>query len=284
MQSTVLSVGFGSTKKGNFSDTLVITSDDPLSPNLLIPVTAKVVNYFQIIDNDDTSKYKEVGKWYQSVAQAYGPTSRYANPSDGPGNFAYFTTTLKKTGLYDIQIIVPKTVNASVRARYVLRIGSTLADSTFVDQNVNSGGWVTILSKSLPASLPISVVISDATPTPASGIVLRADAMRFALKQEVTSVERNVGASLPETYVLQQNYPNPFNPSTRITFAIPKSGYTTLRVFDMLGREVASLFDGMAEAGWYEVAFHAPTLSSGVYLYRLESAGSVSTKKMVLMK
>jgi hypothetical protein len=284
MQSTVLSVGFGSTKRGNFTDTLVITSDDPLSPNLLIPVTAKVVSYFQVIDNDDSLNYKEVGKWYQSVAQAYGPTSRYANPSEGPGNFAYFTTTLKKTGLYDIQIIVPKTVNASVRARYVLRIGSSLADSTFVDQNVNSGGWVTILSKSLPASLPVSVVVSEASPTSSSGVVLRADAMKFALKQEVTNVERNSGASLPETYVLQQNYPNPFNPSTRIAFAIPTSGYTTLRVFDMLGREVATLMNGMTEAGWYEVTFQALNLSSGVYLYRLESAGSVTTKKMVLLK
>jgi hypothetical protein len=284
MQSAVLSLGFGSTKRGSVSDTLVITSDDPLSPNLLIPVTAKVVSYFLVVDNDDTTKYREVGKWNFSNAQAYGPTSRYASLSDGPGNSAYFMTTLKKTGIYDIQIIVPKTVNASTKARYVLRIGSSLADSTFIDQNNGSGGWVTILSRSLPAALSISVVVSDVSYSTVAGIVLRADAMRFSLQQEVTSAERSVTAGLPESFVLQRNYPNPFNPSTRISFALPKSGYATLRVFDLLGREVANLFDRMAEPGWYDVNFNASNLSSGIYLYRLESAGSVISKKMVLLK
>ena len=284
MQSMILSVGFGSPKRGNFSDTLVITSDDPLLPNLLIPVTAKVVNYFQIVDNDDTTKYKEVGKWYQSVAQAYGPTSRYANPSEGPGNFAYFTTTLKKTGLYDLQIIVPTTVNSSKRARYDLRIGSTIADSAFVDQNIGSGAWVTVLSKSLPASLPIGVVISEGTPVPVGGLVLRADAIKFALKQEVTSVEGTAAAGLPESYELRQNYPNPFNPTTAISYQLIASSFVTLQVFDVLGREVATLASGQQDAGYHLVQWNASNAPSGIYFYRLQAGDFVKTGKMTLLR
>jgi hypothetical protein len=108
--------------------------------------------------------------------------------------------------------------------------------------------------------------------------------MKFSLRQEATSVGRETSNALPEEYLLEQNHPNPFNPSTRIAFAIPASGHTTLRVFDMLGREVALLFERTAEPGWYEVEFQGQHLSSGVYLYRLESGGSVRTRKMVLLK
>jgi hypothetical protein len=192
--------------------------------------------------------------------------------------------TLKKTGTYDIQIIVPKTVNASTRAKYVLRIGSTIADSVFVDQNANSGTWVTILTRSLPASIPIDFVVSDASTDPAGGTVLRADALRCSLRQEATSVEKRDSENLPSSYVLRQNHPNPFNPSTRIEYAVPKAGNVSLRVFDMLGREVAVLVDGMVEAGWYAVNFNAQNLASGVYLYRLESRGFAQTLKMVVLK
>jgi hypothetical protein len=192
--------------------------------------------------------------------------------------------TLKKTGLYDIQIIVPKTANASTRAKYQLRIGSTIADSVFVDQNLNSGSWVTILTKSLPGSIPISIVLSDATPNPTGGMVLRADALKCSLRQDATSVEKQQARGIPETFVIRQNHPNPFNPSTRIEYAVPTSGNVSLRVFDMLGREVAVLVDGMVEAGWYSVNFNAQNLSSGVYLYRLESRGFAQTLKMVILK
>jgi hypothetical protein len=191
---------------------------------------------------------------------------------------------LKKTGVYDIQIIVPNTVNASARAKYLLRIGSTIADSVFVDQNLNSGVWVTILTRSLPGSIPIDVVVSDASTTVASGTVLRADALKFSLRQDLTSVERKQSGDLPDTFVLRQNHPNPFNPSTRIEYAVPKSGNVSLRVFDMLGREVAVLVDQNVEAGWYSVNFNAQNLASGVYLYRLESRGFAQTLKMVILK
>jgi hypothetical protein len=284
MQPGLVTLALIASNRGAVSDTLLITSDDPFQPVLAIPLTAKVVNYFQVADNEDASKYKEFGPWSTSNAQAYGASSRYSPLPAAAGTYVIFSMTLKKTGVYDIQIIVPNTKNASTRAKYLLRIGSTIADSVFVDQNVNSGSWVTILSRSLPGSIPIDIVISDASPDPPGGTVLRADALRCSLRQEVTSAEKKQSEGLPVSFVLRQNHPNPFNPSTRIEYAVPTSGNVTLRVFDMLGREVAVLVNGMVEAGWYSVNFNAHNLSSGVYLYRLESRGFAQTLKMVILK
>jgi|GEM_PF-657684 len=89
---------------------------------------------------------------------------------------------------------------------------------------------------------------------------------------------------VPMVYDLGQNYPNPFNPSTTIKFSIPESGMVTLRVFNMLGQEVATLLNSEKTAGVYEASFDASALSSGIYFYTLDSKNFTSTKKMVLLK
>ncbi len=89
---------------------------------------------------------------------------------------------------------------------------------------------------------------------------------------------------LPSQYQLHPNFPNPFNPSTEISFDMPYGAPATLKVYDVLGREVATLADGMLEAGTHRVTFDGTGLASGVYIYRLESNNFVQSKKMVLMK
>ncbi|GEM_PF-6850285 len=91
-------------------------------------------------------------------------------------------------------------------------------------------------------------------------------------------------AQMPEKFVLAQNYPNPFNPSTQIEFSIPKDGYVTLKVYDMLGREVATLVNGELTASSYSITWNASNSASGVYLYKLDAGNYSVTKKMVLMK
>jgi len=99
-----------------------------------------------------------------------------------------------------------------------------------------------------------------------------------------SEMEVNVGLA-PDKLVLAQNYPNPFNPSTLIDFAVPMSGHTSVKVYNVLGQEVASLFEGNAEAGRiYTARFDASNLSSGIYFYALTSAGKVETKRMLLLK
>ncbi|HSW54763.1 MAG TPA: T9SS type A sorting domain-containing protein [Ignavibacteriaceae bacterium] len=92
------------------------------------------------------------------------------------------------------------------------------------------------------------------------------------------------GSEIPITYALEQNYPNPFNPATTIRYQIPKEGMVTLKVYDILGAEVATLVNEQKIAGKYEVNFNASSLASGVYIYRIKSNDFISTKKMVFLK
>jgi len=85
-------------------------------------------------------------------------------------------------------------------------------------------------------------------------------------------------------FSLRQNYPNPFNPSTNISFNLPASGFVSLKVYDLLGREVATLVDETRAAGSYNVRFDARSIASGTYLYRLRTPTHSATKKFVLLR
>jgi hypothetical protein len=91
--------------------------------------------------------------------------------------------------------------------------------------------------------------------------------------------------NIPDKFSLEQNYPNPFNPSTEIKYALPNSSYVTIKVYNILGREVAALINHeYKEAGYHNVLFDGTNLASGVYFYKIEAGSYISTKKMVLIK
>ena len=91
-------------------------------------------------------------------------------------------------------------------------------------------------------------------------------------------------SNIPDKYSLSQNNPNPFNPTTNINYSIPKSGLVTLRIFDLLGREIATLVNEEKASGSYTEEFDGSNLPSGTYFYRMESGTFIETKKMMLMK
>jgi parallel beta-helix repeat protein len=104
-------------------------------------------------------------------------------------------------------------------------------------------------------------------------------------KNYLVSVENNsMTENVPKEYALHQNYPNPFNPVTKISYEIPVKSQVTLKVYDMLGREVAKLYEGEREAGRYEAEFNGMRFSSGVYFYKLEAGGYTAVKKLILVK
>jgi subtilisin family serine protease len=98
------------------------------------------------------------------------------------------------------------------------------------------------------------------------------------------SNEINVEVEFPLAYSLEQNYPNPFNPSTKINYSIPEDGFVKLTVYNLLGEEVATIVNSFQKADRYEVNFDGSSLSSGVYVYKIESANYTASRKLVLMK
>jgi hypothetical protein len=98
---------------------------------------------------------------------------------------------------------------------------------------------------------------------------------------EKTTLSEN---KIQSNFEVSQNYPNPFNPSTVISYQLPVAGHVSLKVYNMLGQEVATLVDGVQDAGFKSVTFDASRLSSGVYFYRLQSGAFVQNNKMLLLK
>ena len=99
-----------------------------------------------------------------------------------------------------------------------------------------------------------------------------------------TSVDEEKDNTVPTNFDLSQNYPNPFNPTTKIQFSLPQASNVKLRVYNVLGQQVAELINDFKAAGTYTVDWNAQNLSSGMYIYRLEAGANVVTKKMTLLK
>jgi hypothetical protein len=88
----------------------------------------------------------------------------------------------------------------------------------------------------------------------------------------------------PRQYELKQNYPNPFNPVTKIDYEMPRREHVTIKVFDLLGKPVATLVDGIEDAGHNFTFFNGQDLSTGVYFYRIVTPSFIATKKMTLIR
>jgi hypothetical protein len=121
-------------------------------------------------------------------------------------------------------------------------------------------------------------LIGGKTPSYENLLLAASIAVPTAVNEAVTRT------NVPQQYGLAQNYPNPFNPSTIIKFQIRSKGFVTLKIYDIIGREVATLVNGFQEAGPHDVKFDASNLPSGVYLYRITTGTYVETKKLVLIK
>ncbi len=109
------------------------------------------------------------------------------------------------------------------------------------------------------------------------------DVQKFTTEQIFTSNENDL-SEIPEGFKLEQNYPNPFNPSTTINYSLNQPGLVTLKVYDITGREVATLVNSRENAGDHAVSFDAANLASGVYIYTLQSNGLRLTNRMTLIK
>ncbi len=139
---------------------------------------------------------------------------------------------------------------------------------------------VIYVTEDIPDLATILIQVSDQNVSAAaSGSYAEIDDLSFNVISDVNDKTETV-----KDFSLEQNYPNPFNPNTKISWQSPVGGWQTLKVYDILGNEVATLINEYKPAGKYSVDFNAENLPSGVYLYQLRSGSNVKTRKMTLLK
>lgn len=133
------------------------------------------------------------------------------------------------------------------------------------------------------------ITLRQGTSTAAPDLII--DGLRVAKTWSTITDIKNVTENIPTQFELSQNYPNPFNPETSIKFSIPKESNVSLKIYDVLGNEVATLVNEVKQAGVYNVNFNAKNLTSGLYIYKLQAVNPdksgqvfIQTKKMMLIK
>lgn len=210
-----------------------------------------------------TVKYSPDGiqKWVQRYnGPGNGYEVAYAIAIDSSGN-AYVTGTSWGSGTYADYATIK--YNAAGALEWVMRYnGPVDTDDGFAIAVNNSG----------------SVFVTGWSRGTTSGM----DYCTIKYSQLVNT--HTFSNEIPEKFALSQNYPNPFNPFTKIEFDIPKSSFTVIKIYDILGRVVSTLVNEQLKPGVYEVTFDGTNLPSGVYFYRIEAGTFIESKKMVLIK
>lgn len=168
--------------------------------------------------------------------------------------------------------------HASNATQYHLQIQSDTLFNTIVLDTVVTDTAITV-STLLDANTQYFWHVSSINSTGESSY---SEMAQFTTGSAIAAVGELAGA--PKVFSLSQNYPNPFNPTTVIGYQLPKDSYVTLKVYDILGKEVTTLVNRRQNAGYYNITFHAANFSSGVYFYRLTAGNFTDTKKFLLMK
>ncbi|MBK7631131.1 MAG: family 10 glycosylhydrolase [Ignavibacteriales bacterium] len=242
-----------------------------------------------IIKNETESGVTITGTW-----------TNYAQPGYDGGIIRTNVTSSYQAVEYNVDVpfgayfdvygyLVPNTPWTQ-NARYVIYSETDSSEVIVNQSNLNKKGWQRIgtvyLSEGNNKVLKIDNTYLE------SGKYLVADAVMIMINRKlspevvVTNVEeeKENNVSQPTEFRLEQNYPNPFNPSTSINYSISSRQFVTLKVYDILGKEVAILVNEEKPAGNYVVEFNATNFTSGVYFYQLKSGSFIQTKKMVLLR
>lgn len=258
-----------------------------------VPVGTGVPVFLDSAENGLTGRWTQSGGWGTTTSQFVSPNNSF---TDSPsGNYgASNTRTLTLTNPLNItgnQVAIVSfyrkhTIDPLDYAYFDVSAdnGTTWSSAKFFSGTQST--WVkefldiTSLARGTN-QLKIRFSLVSNVQTHADGIYI--DNVRVICYNPVTtSITGN--PEIPLKYNLSQNYPNPFNPSTSIKFELPKSGFVSLKIFDLLGREVARLVNEVKQAGSYDLEFNASNFASGIYYYKLESNDFSDTKKMILIK
>jgi hypothetical protein len=176
-------------------------------------------------------------------------------------------------------------VTAEVLDNLQVRITVSGTSSSVAGELVDAGGAVVAVNNSTSSNPFILTAPSAGTYTVNAGYKSPSRVWGTTTANvTVSDVDEKLIGANPTNFELYSNYPNPFNPSTKIRYAISKTAFTTLKVYSILGQEVATLINEEKAPGVYEINFDGLNLTSGTYLYKLQAGNFVETKKMILQK
>lgn len=217
------------------------------------------------------------------IINAYNAVLHYGMVISTDPAVAITTDSSLSVGMYVVSNT--RIFKDSVRLFYTLDSGKTFTPlamtlTEVLDASTNSGKYITEIPKS-EQTPKFYVRAIDATK------ISRTSPFTAPLQlydATVGTTEAPPGSTIPLAFGLQQNFPNPFNPSTTISYDLPHSGFVSLTVFDVLGREVRKLVNETQLPNHYAVSFNGAALSSGVYFYQLKMKDFVETKRMMLVK
>jgi hypothetical protein len=241
------------------------------SDNFFIPLTD---GRYDVAFNHDNNQYLSMPNRYTNVMVS-GDTVGNLNFEL---NYAHATLTVKLLGDIPAQNPDYYGISSAGTWPWVYQTGSQLRpDSTF-QLRLCEGEWY--LNMSLWVNLQeYAVFPSDTTLTVTENDSSYYVEFTYRLLAGIAKNEQT-----PVSFYLNQNYPNPFNPSTTINYGLMKTGQVKLDIYNILGEKVASLVDGVQNAGSHQLVWSPVNLASGVYLYRLETEGFVQTKKLILIR
>ena len=253
---------FGGWQYSTFNNTVVLTSDntDYTTPYPINGSPEETLNNFlEDVSNKDRSailsNFTSSNAQFMTVEGVFGQTYSTLKHVAGPATDEIINTT----GTYQLEINnreidIHDQYVATVRGDYVIKIDGSVSES---------GRVVMVMNASRSAGWRINVLLKSK-------------------QNNITSVQSN--NEIVNDFRLNQNYPNPFNPETNISFQLPKSSYVTLKVYNTLGKEVATVIENELASGQHSINFNANNLSSGTYFYQLKTKDFIETRKMIYLK
>jgi hypothetical protein len=249
--------------QSSFSDTLI--DDLDFGNGFYLNTTAPQAMY----------KWKDLNQGYQGhMWFTYTTDSAKTDTC-----YAAWTPNLPKDGFYKVYAYIPFS-NAEA-AIYKINSADGVKTS-IINQTQFKNAWADLGKYRFYSGTSGYVRLGDSSSIGGQPIIF--DAVKWIYIDSVETAIKDANVSLPNKYTLEQNYPNPFNPTTIINYSIPQTSFVTLKIYDGLGKVVASLINEQKAAGNYEAEFNGSKLSSGIYFYRLNAGNYSETKKMILMK
>lgn len=287
--------GGGSTQMAIGNQYVDSPSEQRAIPAIFAVVSSDSLNipeqplFKKIIDTGDSSAAQFGGGWFESANPGYWGSTKAMLHGLGDGSAYYlFKPGLPADANYEVYGWWVASSNRCANTPFIIKHkGNT--DTVRVDQTSNGSTWKLIGSYEFAGDSTDEIIISDAGTT---GSYVVADAIKIESfdPNVLTSINESPVTLSNHSFELFQNYPNPFNPSTTISFTLQKQEFVSVKIYDALGREIATILNKEQKAGIHQVYFNPnemngrQNLSSGIYFYKIVAGDFVKAKKMVYIK